>query len=94
MAARTRKILHDDETRAKIQAAQIINRMMGCLNGELMLDSNQVSCGKALLNKVLPDLQSTTVKGDEENPLQLVSKVERIIRHVGQNTANRDGSGS
>lgn len=79
MAARTRKIKHDDETRAKIQAAQIINRMMGCVMGELTLDSNQVSCAKGLLNKVLPDLQSTTIGGDEDNPVELIHKVERII---------------
>jgi hypothetical protein len=63
MPARTRKIFHDDETRAKIQAAQIINRFMACLNGEIELTAAQVSCGKTLLNKVLPDLQATSVTG-------------------------------
>lgn len=61
MPARTRKIRHDDETRAKIQAAQIINRFMACLNGQIELTPAQVSCGKTLLNKVLPDLQATSV---------------------------------
>lgn len=66
MAARTRKILHDDETRAKIQAGVIIDRMTKCINGQIPLDAQQVSCAKALLNKVLPDLQSTTLKGSED----------------------------
>ena len=66
MAARTRKILHDDETRAKIQAAQIINRFQDCLNGNITLDAQQVSVGKALLNKVLPDLSATTLQGGED----------------------------
>lgn len=61
MAPRTTKIRHDDETRSKIQAAQIINRFMGCINGEIELSSAQVSAGKTLLNKVLPDLQSMTM---------------------------------
>lgn len=62
MAVR-KKIRHDDETRAKIQAAQIINRMHSCVMGEITLDAQQVSCAKALLNKVLPDLATTTLQG-------------------------------
>lgn len=64
MAARTKRIKHDDETRAKIQAAQIINRMMDCINGKITLDAQQVSCSKALLNKVLPDLSAVQVGGE------------------------------
>lgn len=64
MAARTRKIMHDDETRSKIQAAQIINRFQDCLEGKITLDAQQVSCGKALLNKILPDLQAVTHDGE------------------------------
>lgn len=61
MPARTRKIRHDDETRAKIQAALLIRRMMDCVSGKITLDAQQVSCAKALLAKVLPDLQ--TIQG-------------------------------
>lgn len=68
MAARTRKIRHDDETRAKIQAAQIINRFTQCLMGEISLDAQQVSCGKTLLAKILPDLQSVDHSGDVATP--------------------------
>ncbi len=78
MAARVRKIRHDDETRAKIQAAQIINRFQKCIDGEITLDAQQVSCGKTLLNKVLPDLSSTTISGDEDNPIQTVTRVELV----------------
>lgn len=66
MAARTRKIRHDDETRAKIQAAQIINRFHACLMGEITLDAQQVSCGKALLAKILPDLSAVDHSGEVE----------------------------
>jgi hypothetical protein len=80
MPARTTKIRHDDETRAKIQAAQIINRMHSCLMGKITLDAQQVSCAKALLNKVLPDLSTQTHAGDPERPIY--HKVERVIvRH-------------
>jgi hypothetical protein len=63
MAARVAKIRHDDETRAKIQAAQIINRFQNCLMGKVTLDAQQVSCGKTLLNKVLPDLSAVSMDG-------------------------------
>lgn len=76
MAARTRKIRHDDETRAKIQAAQIINRFQKCLMGEIELSSQQVSCGKSLLDKVLPNLQATELSGEMEHQ---INKVENVI---------------
>lgn len=63
MAARVAKIRHDEETRAKIQAAQIINRFQACLMGDVALDAQQVSCGKTLLNKVLPDLSAVSHDG-------------------------------
>lgn len=64
MAARSTKIRHDEDTRKKIQAAQIINRFQKCINGEIELDAQQVSCGKALLNKILPDLKAVDVSGE------------------------------
>lgn len=66
--ARSRKIMHDEDTRQRIQAAMIINRFTDCLMGKITLDPSQVTCGKTLLAKVLPDLQSTTLKGDDKNP--------------------------
>lgn len=56
MAARKNRIRHDDETRNKIRASQLINRLHQCVDGEVELDATQVSAAKALLNKVLPDL--------------------------------------
>jgi len=68
MAARTNKIKHDEQTRKKIQAAQIINRLHKHVMGEIELDSSQVSSAKILLGKVLPDLKSseneTNLTGD------------------------------
>lgn len=75
--ARSRKIMHDEDTRQRIQAALIINRLTDCLNGKVELSAQQVTCGKTLLAKVLPDLQSTTLKGDRDNPFVIVSKDQR-----------------
>jgi hypothetical protein len=71
MPARVHKIRHDAETRAKIQAAMIINRLQDCVAGKIELDSNQVSCARILLSKTLPDLSQTTIEGGE-NPVQHV----------------------
>lgn len=64
MPARKVKIRHDDETRAKIQAAQIINRLQGCINGTVELSATQVSAANILLRKVLPDLTATELTGE------------------------------
>ncbi|MBO6901384.1 MAG: hypothetical protein JJ864_08560 [Rhizobiaceae bacterium] len=74
MPARVRKIRHDEETRAKIQAAAIINRFQKCIDGEVELSAQQVSCGKTLLDKALPNLQAVELdaehKHDVSDPLK------------------------
>lgn len=70
MGKRTNKIRHDEQTRNKIQAAQIINRFHKCLMGEVELTATQVSAGKTLLNKVLPDLKAMELTGPEGGALQ------------------------
>lgn len=65
MAARKNRIRHDHDTRAKIQATQIKNRLEGHIFGRVEMSSTQVRAATALLNKVLPDLQSVT--GDFEH---------------------------
>lgn len=67
MAARKTKIRHDENTRAKIQAAQIINRLHKHVMGQVELDSAQVSSAKTLLNKVLPDLKQEELRGAGED---------------------------
>lgn len=70
MAARKSKIRHDDETRAKIQAAQIINRLHACVMGKVELSPAQVSSAKTLLAKVLPDLQAVELNAQVNNTIQ------------------------
>jgi len=66
MPARVRKIRHDEETRAKIQAAQIINRLQGCVMGTIELTQNQIRAAEILLRKTLPDLQSVEITSGAE----------------------------
>jgi hypothetical protein len=74
MAARKVKILHSEETRARIQAAQIINRLHDNVMGKIELTNAQVSSAKTLLSKVLPDLQAITLQGGDK-PLETVTTI-------------------
>jgi hypothetical protein len=64
MAARTNKIRHDDETRAKIQAGNIINRLHKLIMGEIDMAPHAVSAALGLLRKKLPDLASVEHSGE------------------------------
>lgn len=79
MPARINKIRHDDESRAKIQVAQIINRLQACIAGEVELSAQQVSAAKILLSKRLPDLQSidSQVEANIKGNITVVSGVPR-----------------
>ena len=65
MAARIKKIHHDEDTRKRIQVGNIIHRLQQCIMGEIELTGVQVSAAQTLLNKVLPNLTSVDVKSDE-----------------------------
>lgn len=66
MAARTRKIQHDEKTREKIRTSQLLNRLHAYALNEndpqsgrpVKLDSGQVKAIDILLKKSMPDLQS------------------------------------
>jgi hypothetical protein len=58
MAARTRRIAIDDNTRAKIQATQLIKRLESHALGEIELTQTQVRSIEILLKKILPDLSA------------------------------------
>jgi hypothetical protein len=75
LVARTNKIRHDENTRAKIQAAQIINRLQGHLDGKFELSQTQVRCAEILLRKVLPDLSATEIQGELMHNFAMVPAV-------------------
>jgi hypothetical protein len=78
MAARIRKLIHDAETRARIKTTQLANRLTKHAFGELELSQSQVRAIEILLRKTLPDLSTTTLAGDANNPLRW----EAIQRNV------------
>lgn len=82
MAARKTKIRHDEETRKKIQASQLINRLTEhALADAPMMDSTQVRAAEVLLKKTLPDLSAVEWNGELSGPggqpIQVVSGVPR-----------------
>lgn len=68
MAGRKAGFRHNEDTRAKIQASMLINRLESHVQAnEPILDASQVNAAKALLNKVLPDLKAVELSGQGEN---------------------------
>lgn len=63
MAARTRRIFHDENTRLKIQTSQIINRLTKHVLGAVEMQPSQVTAALGLLKKTLPDLSATQHTG-------------------------------
>jgi hypothetical protein len=78
MAGRKLGTRHQEDIRAKIQASQIINRLYAGFNGEIELTNEQVSIGKALLNKVLPDLKAIEHSGEVETSRALADVLKAI----------------
>lgn len=72
MAARTRKVKHDDFTREKIRTTQLVNRLEKHALGEISMEPTQVRAIEVLLRKSLPDLSSVTLSGDEDKPVRTV----------------------
>lgn len=72
MAARTVKIRHDEETRARIQTSQIINRLENHILNDLELKQTQVQAALGLLKKTLPDLANVELSGNDDKPLKMV----------------------
>jgi len=64
MPARIRKIRHDENTRQKIQVAQILNRLNALILGQIDMPPHAVTAALGLLKKALPDLQSVEISGE------------------------------
>ena len=68
MAGRKAGFRHNEDTRNKIKATQLINRLTDHVQSDQpLLDASQVNAAKALLNKVLPDLKAVEHSGGGES---------------------------
>ena len=73
----------DDSHRTKIANSQILNRLIGHVEGRVDMSSSQVTAGIALLKKVMPDLTENTHKGDEESPILHLIERRIVSRNTG-----------
>lgn len=54
----------EQKTRAKIQASQIVNRLISFVKGEVVLEPAQVTAAVHLMKKVLPDVSYVEHAGE------------------------------
>lgn len=73
MAARDR-ISIDGNTRKKIKAGQLINKLTDHALNKTELSSSQVTAALGLLKKVLPDLSNVTLDGALDTRTTLIVK--------------------
>lgn len=102
MPARKNKIRHDENTRAKIQASQLINRLTNHVLGKVDMQPSQVTAALGLLKKTLPDLSSLDVNAtidDKRTPAEYSrEELAEIVSHSTNGSGGtarqngRDGS--
>ncbi|HLO79196.1 MAG TPA: hypothetical protein VK196_22285 [Magnetospirillum sp.] len=91
---RTHKpLLHTEETRARISAARLIDRLQNFALGDNpdAMSKGQITAAIALLNKVLPSLQSMEISKDETKTYVLraplpAKSAEEWLTHYGPKT--------
>lgn len=79
MAPRLNK-RQSDQSRSAIQTSQLINRLQGFAlgNADIEIDMPRLKAIEILLRKALPDLTSTTIAGDDDNPLAVVTRIKLV----------------
>lgn len=60
-----------EEHRGKIRQAAILNALQEHVIGTRPMQQTQVTAATVLLRKVMPDLTSTALSGDADNPVTL-----------------------
>lgn len=79
MAARKNRF-HDPKTIAQIQTTQLLKRLQehALSDDDKPMLTSRLKAIEILLKKTVPDLASTELSGDDENPVN-VAMVERVI---------------
>lgn len=89
MAGRPMGKLHQDDVRKKIQASQLINVLQDhALTGEGDMSPTRMKAIEILLRKSIPDLSAVTISGDEENPIQAVTRIEIVPMRKDDNSTD------
>ena len=75
MAARTNKPLHNDRTKERIRASQLLNRLNSFANGEIEMSNAQVNAARVVIGKIIPDLKAVELTGKDGGEIQTRNKV-------------------
>ena len=67
-----------EEHRVKIKNSNILNALIEHAEGRRDMSATQVSAGLGLLKKAMPDLSAVSLSGDEDNPVNVVTRVEIV----------------
>lgn len=79
MAAR-KHLSHIEKTREKIRASMLLNRLQSFVEGKqgVEMKPHQVTAALGLLKKVIPDLSTVALTGEDGGPVETVTRVELV----------------
>jgi hypothetical protein len=83
MAARTNKPNHDERTKERIRASQLLNRLNDFANGKVELSPAQVQAAKIVIGKIVPDLKAVEHSGPNGGAIQSQVSVEFVGQAPG-----------
>lgn len=90
--ARRMTLTHQEDVRKKIQVSQLINVLQAhALSGEGELSPSRMKAIEILLRKSIADLSAVTIRGDPDNPLEVVGMTKEQ-RDAAVKAANRADS--
>ena len=92
MAARTNKRLQDEQTKRRIQASQLLNRLDSFANGKVKMSQAQVMAAKVVIGKSIPDLkvpleQRLVTKGYARVVLLCARPLIRYVKHASESSS-------
>lgn len=79
MAARTNKPYHDERTKQRIKASQLLNRLMQCAKGEVDMSQTQVNAARVFIGKFVPDLKAIELTGKDGEAIKFQEVVRRVV---------------
>jgi hypothetical protein len=78
MAARKNKINHNEQTKRRIQASQLLNRLYLFAIGKVIMKPAQVLAAKVVIGKSIPDLKAIEHTGKDMDTVQRHITVEFV----------------
>lgn len=86
---RPRGFVMSPEHRVKIQNSNILNALIEHVEGQREMSSTQVQAAIALMKKVLPDLSTVEMTGEDGGPIETVSRIELVAATVRERDGDR-----